>query len=113
MNLPITLNREYNMKEFVEHKEFKNPPSDLFKQIACNLVDFYNTTQICIGSEHRMEYPKMNEDIDYDERKETLKQYHIKDINNLIFEANMTEEEEKEYKENQIQFILDNNLDLR
>ncbi len=55
----------------------------------------------------------MNEDVDYNERKETLKCYHIKDINDLIFEVKMTEKEEREYKENQIQFILDNNLDLR
>jgi len=51
------------MKEFEEHKEFRNPPSELFRDIACNVVDFYNLTQECCGSDRRMEYPKMNKRI--------------------------------------------------
>ena len=48
------------MKEFVESHNFKNPPSELFRDIACSIVDFYNLTQECCGSDNRMEYPKMN-----------------------------------------------------
>lgn len=45
------------MKEFEQSGEFKNPPSDLFREIACNVVDFFNLTQECCGSKTRMEYP--------------------------------------------------------
>ena len=49
------------MKEFTEAHNFKNPPSELFRDIACNVVDFYNLTQECCGSDKRMEYPKMSD----------------------------------------------------
>jgi len=106
------------MKEFEEHKEFRNPPSELFRDIACNVVDFYNLTQECCGSDRRMEYPKtlkenkMNEDVDYDERKSTLKQYNLKDLDEII-DQNIDDFEAKKLKEIYIDFILDYDLDLR
>ena len=106
------------MKEFEEHKEFRNPPSELFRDIACNVVDFYNLTQECCGSDRRMEYPKtlkenkMNEDVDYDERKSTLKQYDLKDLDEII-DQNIDDFEAKKLKEIYIDFILDYDLDLR
>ena len=106
------------MKEFTEAHNFKNPPSELFRDIACNVVDFYNLTQECCGSDRRMEYPKtlkenkMNEDVDYDERKSTLKQYNLKDLDEII-DQNIDDFEAKKLKEIYIDFILDYDLDLR
>ena len=100
------------MKEFTEEQNFKNPPSDLFREIACNVVDFYNLTQECCGSDNRMEYPKMNEDVDYDERKNTLKQYDLKDLDEII-DQNIDKFEAEKLKEIYIDFILDYDLDLR
>ena len=100
------------MKEFVESKEFKNPPSELFRNIACNVVDFYNLTQECCGSDNRMEYPEMNEDTDYNNRKKALRELGLIDLGEMI-DQNIDDYEAKKLKELYIDFVLDWDLDLK
>ena len=100
------------MKEFTESHNFKNPPSELFRNIACNVVDFYNLTQECCGSDNRMEYPEMNEDTDYDERKKALKELSLKDLGEMI-DQNIDDFEAGKLKELYIDFIYDWDIDLK
>ena len=84
------------MKEFEEHKEFRNPPSELFRDIACNVVDFYNLTQECCGSDKRIKYPQMatKEPVELDKLQEwaDLILHHLDSFDEALHNAGFTVE---------------------